>query len=136
MGFVQRGGGGGKCRDSGSLKKLQFTPPDLTPSAAPLGDDAKLPPIGGASAVFPAWGDGLGLVVTHNLADGRAAHATTGLETWIVNSPADMPGLADRVSRHIEVVTIITSASKESMVAAEELARRLEARGIEAVIDV
>jgi hypothetical protein len=82
--------------------------------------------------VYPAWGDGLGLVVAERIEDGRAAHEATGLETWIVSSPADMPGLADRVSRHIEVVTIITSASKEGAAAARELARRLEARGIEA----
>jgi hypothetical protein len=87
-----------------------------------------------ALTVIEAWSDGLGLIVAERIEDGRAAQEATGLETWIVSSTVDMPELADRVSRHIEVVTIITSASKEGAAAARELARRLEARGIEARI--
>ncbi|MFZ1106821.1 MAG: hypothetical protein WAN43_00550, partial [Rhodomicrobium sp.] len=105
-------------------------------AAAPLGNDVKLPPIGGASAVFQATSDGLGLIIAARAEDGRVAHQKTGLETWIISSPADLPALANRVSRHIEVVMIITSASKEGGAAARELARRLEARGIEAIVDV
>ncbi|MFZ1106818.1 MAG: hypothetical protein WAN43_00535, partial [Rhodomicrobium sp.] len=103
-------------------------------AAAPLGNDVKLPPIGGASAVFQATSDGLGLIIAARAEDGRVAHATTGLETWIISSPADLPALADRVSRHIEITTIIASASNEGIEAARELSRRLEARGIEARI--
>ncbi len=102
------------------LKIVEPPPPDLEPSAP--------------ATVVEAWGDGLGLVVAERIEDGRVAHAKTGLETWIVAAPADMPGLADRVSRHIEVVTIIPSASTRDAADVLELARRLEARGIEARI--
>ena len=135
MGVVLRNVAEIKQTDSASLKKLKLAPPDLKSAAVQPRDDTT-PTNSDAFSMFPAWGDGLGLIVTHNLDDGRAAHATTGLETWVISSPADLPALADRVSRHIEVVTIITSASKEGVAAARELARRLEARGIEAVIDV
>ena len=135
MSFVQRNVAEIKQTDSASLKKLKFAPPDLKLAAVQPRDDTT-PTNSDAFSMFPAWSDGLGLIVTHNLDDGRAAHATTGLETWIAAAPADMPGLADRVSQWIEVVTIMPTDDAASVAAATELARRLMARGIEAVIDV
>ena len=119
MSFVSRSTVENKKKTSPSLKIVEAPPPDLAPTAAPPRDDTKRPAGGNALTVIEAWSDGLGLIVAERIEDGRAAQEATGLETWIVSSTVDM-----------------TSASKEGAAAARELARRLEARGIEAIVDV
>jgi len=80
--------------------------------------------------------DGLGLVIAEGIEDALSAHAATGLGAWAAGSAGRMPRLANAVPTYIEAVTIIADNDQAGQRGAHELASRLRARGIDAILSI
>jgi Toprim domain len=76
--------------------------------------------------------DLLGLAIAEGIEDALTLHHATGLGAWAAGSATRMPPLADVVPDYIECVTIAADDDDTGRSNAEELARRLGDRGIEA----
>jgi Toprim domain len=79
--------------------------------------------------------DLLGLVIAEGIEDALTAHQATGLGAWASGGASFLPGLAGHVPSYVEVATIIVDDNDAGRRGSGELAKRLDARGIEVVID-
>jgi hypothetical protein len=79
--------------------------------------------------------DLLGLVIAEGIEDALTAHQATGLGAWASGGASFLPGLAGHVPSYVEVATIIVDDNDAGRRGSGELAERLDARGIEVVID-
>ena len=78
--------------------------------------------------------DGLGLVIGEGIETTLSVAIKMGVGAWAAGSAPFMPFLADAVPSFIECVTIAREEDKAGQRGADELGRRLEARGIEAIM--
>jgi hypothetical protein len=83
----------------------------------------------GSPIVLAPPNDLLGLCITEGIEDGLSAHEATGLGAWAAGSASLLPALADTVPRYIEHVSIWAHRDPAGTRGANELARRLRARG-------
>jgi Toprim domain len=100
------------------------------------GDKAKIM-IGhsmGSPIVVAPPNDLLGLAIAEGIEDALTVHQATGLGAWAAGSATRMPALADIVPDYIESVTIAADDDDIGHSNAEELARRLRGRNIEAQV--
>jgi hypothetical protein len=79
--------------------------------------------------------DLLGLVVTEGIEDALVAHQATGLGAWASGGAGFLAKLAAHVPNYIETATIIVDDNEAGRTGSAELAERLDARGIEVVLD-
>ena len=84
----------------------------------------------GSPIVLAPPNDLLGMCITEGIEDGLSAHEATGLGAWAAGSASLMPALAATVPRYIEHVSILAHRDPAGTKGANELARRLRARGI------
>jgi hypothetical protein len=87
----------------------------------------------GAPIMLAAPNDLLGLVIAEGIEDALTAHQATGLGAWASGGASSLPALA--VPSYIEVVTIVVDDNAAGRDGAARLAERLDARGIEVVLD-
>ena len=90
-------------------------------------------PLGAPLALIPP-NDGLGLLIAEGVETALSGHVLTGLGCWAAGSAGFLPALADAVPAFVECVTVATEDDPAGRRGAEELARRLEARGIETLM--
>jgi hypothetical protein len=94
-------------------------------------------PKGSPLALIPP-NDGLGLLIGEGIETALSGYllAGAGLGCWAAGSAPFLPALADAVPDYIEVVTIARERDKSGagQRGADELGRRLEARGIETIM--
>jgi hypothetical protein len=90
-------------------------------------------PSGAPLALIPP-NDGLGLLIAEGVETALSGHVLTGLGCWAAGSAGFLPALADAVPAFVECVTVATEDDPAGRRGAEELARRLEARGIETLL--
>jgi hypothetical protein len=106
--------------------------PDGTAKAGTDKDKIMLGRPRGAPIILAEIDDGLGLAITEGIEDGLSVHEATGLGVWAAGAASLMPALASAVPGFVEVVTIIVDDDKAGRVNSDELAQRLDDRGIEA----
>jgi hypothetical protein len=75
--------------------------------------------------------DLLGLAITEGIEDGLSVFAATGLGVWVAGNHSRMPALADVIPSYVECVTVYAHDDDDGQKYALELARLLDARGIE-----
>ena len=103
-------------------------------SARPSSSDRPIgTPKGSPLALIPPNG-GLGLLIGEGIETALSGAAPMGLGCWAAGSAPFMPPLADAVPDFIECVTIARERDPAGQRGADELSRRLEARGIETVM--
>lgn len=90
-------------------------------------------PKGSPLALIPP-NDGLGLLIGEGIETVISGHMDTGLGAWAAGSAPFLPFLADAVPAFIECVTIAREKDAAGQRGADELGRRLEARGIEVIM--
>ena len=78
--------------------------------------------------------DGLGLLIGEGIETALSGALPMGLGAWAAGSAGFMPALADAVPDYIECVTIAREKDPAGQRGADEVGRRLEARGIETVM--
>jgi hypothetical protein len=85
---------------------------------------------------WPIWlapiGDSLGLIIAEKVEDALLASQATGLGAIAAGYADNMPAIVDSLPACIESATILPGDGADSAAAAEELARRLAERRIEA----
>jgi hypothetical protein len=89
---------------------------------------------GGWPIVVAPAADGLAIVIGEGIETVLSVHQETGLGGWAAGSAGRLPLLADKVPASIECVTIAAEGDPAGWRGANELAERLEARGIEAAL--
>ena len=77
---------------------------------------------------------GFGLLVAEGVETALSGHLATGLGCWAAGSCVFLPALADILPPYVETVTIAVEDDPAGRRGAEELARRLEERGIETLM--
>jgi hypothetical protein len=90
----------------------------------------------GSPIVVAPLNDGLGLAITEGIEDALSIHIATGLGAWATGGASRMPAIAETVPTYCECVTVIGDDNDTGHKNAGELAARLGARGIEAVLKV
>jgi hypothetical protein len=85
----------------------------------------------GAPIVLAPVNDGLGLIIAEGIEDALSVHEATGMGAWAAGSAPLLPYLADVVPSYVECVTCIVDDDKAGRRKSDELAAKLEARGIE-----
>jgi Toprim domain len=85
----------------------------------------------GAPIVLAPVNDGLGLIIAEGIEDALSVHEATGMGAWAAGSAPLLPYLADVVPGYVECVTCIVDDDKAGRRKSDELAAKLEARGIE-----
>jgi hypothetical protein len=85
----------------------------------------------GAPIVLAPVNDGLGLIIAEGIEDALSVHEATGMGAWSAGSAPLLPYLADVVPSYVECVTLIVDDDKAGRRKSDELAAKLEARGIE-----
>lgn len=85
----------------------------------------------GAPIVVAAPTDLLGLAIGEGIEDALSVHEATGLGVWAAGAASFLPALADAVPTFIESVTIIVDDDPAGRRNADELAKRLDIRGVE-----
>jgi putative DNA primase/helicase len=90
----------------------------------PLGHPIVLAPIG----------DGLSLVIAEGIEDALSAHLATGLGAWAAGSAKLLPALGEIVPGWIDHVSILGHRDPAGIKGADQLAARLEARGIKCAV--
>jgi hypothetical protein len=92
----------------------------------------------GRANTAPIWlapvNDGLGLSICEGIEDGLSVHAATGLGAWAAGAAGRLPGMADHIPAYVETVSIIVDGDLVGERNANELANRLDARGIEVLL--
>jgi hypothetical protein len=110
---------------------LTYLAPDGN-SKAPVDPPRKmLGKVSGHPIVLAPPNDGLGLLIAEGIETALSGHLDTGLGAWAAGAAGFMPTLADAVPDYIECVTVAVEADPAGRRGAEELIRRLAARGIE-----
>jgi hypothetical protein len=89
----------------------------------------------GAPIVISPPNDLLGMAVTEGIEDGLSVYQATGLGVWAAGAAGFMPALAPLVPGYIEAVTIYAHDDKAGQRGALDLARSLNARGVEVFVD-
>jgi hypothetical protein len=90
---------------------------------------------GGYPIVLAPPSNLLGLAVTEGIEDALSAHEATGLGAWAAGSASRLPTLAAVIPDYIECVTIYAHADDNGQRGAHKLARALNARGTETIIE-
>jgi hypothetical protein len=80
--------------------------------------------------------DLLGMVTVEGIEDGLSAHEATGLGAWAAGGAKRLPALAERIPSWIDCVTICADDDADGQKGATELARLIEARGIEVLLKI
>ena len=75
--------------------------------------------------------DGNGLLIAEGIESALAGYLASGLGIWAAGSATLMPALVDALPSFIECVTVFVEADAAGRRNAEELMRRIAARGIE-----
>jgi hypothetical protein len=88
----------------------------------------------GSPIVLAPPNDLLGMCITEGIEDALSAHEATGLGAWAAGSASLMPALAGTVPPYIEHVSILAHRDPAGIKGANELARRLSARGIDCAV--
>jgi hypothetical protein len=78
--------------------------------------------------------DLLGLAIAEGIENALVAHEATGLGAWAAGGASRLPALADRLPEWIDCVSVIADDDPDGCRHAGELTRRINARGIEAII--
>jgi hypothetical protein len=78
--------------------------------------------------------DLLGLVIAEGTEDALSAHLATGLGAWAAGTASRLPAMAEAVPAYIEAVSIMIDGDDNGERYSNELARKLYARGIEALM--
>jgi len=86
----------------------------------------------GSPIVLGSVNDLGGLVIAEGVEDALSAHEATSLGAWAAGAASRMPALADAVPGYTETVTILVDDDDDGRRHSAELAKRIEARGIEA----
>jgi putative DNA primase/helicase len=89
----------------------------------------------GAPITISPPNDLLGMAVTEGIEDGLSVYQATRLGVWAAGAAGFMPALAPLVANYIETVTIYAHNDKAGQRGAVELARALNALGIEVFVD-
>jgi hypothetical protein len=84
--------------------------------------------------VLAAPNDLLGLAIAEGIENALVAHEATGLGAWAAGGASRLLALADRLPDWIDCVSVIADDDPDGRRHADELARRIETRGIEAII--
>jgi hypothetical protein len=79
--------------------------------------------------------DLLGLIICEGIEDGLTAHEATGLGAWAAASAGRLPVLAAIIPGYIESVTIYAHDDLAGRNGAHELAKALDQRGIEVLVE-
>jgi Toprim domain len=78
--------------------------------------------------------DLLGLAIAEGIENTLIAHEDLGVGAWAAGGASRLPALADRLPDWIDCVSVIADDDPDGRRHAEELAKRIEARGIEAIV--
>jgi hypothetical protein len=78
--------------------------------------------------------DLFGLAIAEGIENALSVHAATGLGAWAAGTAGRLPAMAEFVPSYIETVTVMVDADANGEKNSAELARRLVARGIEALM--
>ena len=89
----------------------------------------------GAPIVISPPNDLLGMAVTEGIEDGLSVYQATGLGVWAAGAAGFMPALAHPVPNYIEAVTIYAHDDQAGQRGALDLARALNARGVDVFVD-
>jgi hypothetical protein len=90
----------------------------------------------GSPVVVAPVNDGLGLAIAEGIEDALSIRLATGLGSWAAGGATRMPMLAVAVPKYCECVTVIADDNPTGRKNASELAGRLRARGVEAIVKV
>jgi hypothetical protein len=88
----------------------------------------------GSPLVLAPPNDGMGLAIAEGIEDALSVHQATGLGAWAAGSASRLPALAEAVPAYIEVVTVMVDDDDDGRRHADELAERLDDRGIEVLM--
>ena len=75
-----------------------------------------------------------GLAIAEGIEDALSVHAATGLGAWAAGTAGRLPAMADHIPNYVETVTIMVDADDAGEKGANELAKRLDAKGIETLL--
>jgi putative DNA primase/helicase len=89
----------------------------------------------GAPITISPPNDLLGMAVTEGIEDGLSVYQATGLGVWAAGAAGFIPALAPLVPDYIEAVTVYAHEDDAGRRGALELARALDARGIEVFVE-
>jgi hypothetical protein len=78
--------------------------------------------------------DLLGLAIAEGIENALVAHEATGLGAWAAGGASRLPALADRLPDWIECVSVIADDDPDGRRQADVLVKRIETRGIEAIV--
>ena len=85
----------------------------------------------GAPIVLAPPNDLLGLVISEGIEDGLSAHVATGLGSWVAGSAGRLPAICGAIPHYVEAITVLVDDDEVGRRHANELARRLSARGVD-----
>ncbi len=105
--------------------------PDGRRKAGTLHDKIMIGQCVGAPIVLAPVNDGLGLSICEGIEDALSVHDSSGLGAWAAGAAARLPALAPAVPGFVEAVTILVDDDDAGWRFSEELAARLDARGME-----
>ena len=90
----------------------------------------------GSPVVVAPVNDGLGLAIAEGIEDALSIHLATGLGSWAAGGATRMQTLVVAVPKYCECVTVIGDDNATGRKNAGELAARLRARGVEAIVKI
>jgi len=90
---------------------------------------------GGSPIALAPPNDLLGSAICEGIEDGLTAHQATGLGAWAAGSAGRMPALAEVMPDFIDSITIFAHPDKAGRDGAHGLAKRLDQRGIEVLLE-
>jgi hypothetical protein len=92
----------------------------------------------GQANTAPIWlapvNDGLGLSICEGIEDSLSVYAATGLGAWAAGAAGRLPGMADHIPAYVETVSIVVDGDPVGERNANELANRLDAKGVEVLL--
>jgi Toprim domain len=75
-----------------------------------------------------------GLAITEGIEDALSVHAATGMGAWAAGTAGRLPAMADHIPNYVESVTVMVDADPVGETNANELAKRLDAKGLEVLL--
>jgi hypothetical protein len=114
-----------RLKDNGSGKS------DIKPNKITVGRAALGSPI-----VLAPPNDLLALSIVEGIEDALSIHAAVGVGSWASGGATRMPALAATVPRWIECVTVVAHPDDAGRRHATELAKQLEVRGFETILNL
>ena len=88
----------------------------------------------GVPIVVAPANDLLAISIYEGVEDALSAHEATGLGAWASGGASFLPPLADAVPTYVETVTVVAHRDEAGRIGAQELARRLAARGFKVLL--